>query len=113
MAGKRFPDDYLDDEKQALATGDKLFIYDAAAGRNGIVDAANLTGAASGVFKAKDGYDYRKKVTNTTQLYQQGETIEGVGALYPGYYIKAYFTSNQTTGSDAKNHLVIIISQAI
>ncbi len=109
MAGKRFPFDYADDEKTTLASGDKLFIYDAEAGKPGIVDADNLGAAAGSSPLTKDGYEWRKNAGNPTNEYQQGETIEGVGTIWPGYYIKAYFKS--TPGADdPKNHTLILFS---
>ncbi|WP_425628879.1 hypothetical protein [Cellulophaga lytica] len=45
MASKRFPQDYTEDEKQALASGDKIFIFDAQGNKNSIIDADNLPSA--------------------------------------------------------------------
>ena len=111
MSGKRFPDDYVQDEKQALVAGDKLFIYDSEGNKNGIIDAANLS-VSAGSGATKDGYDWKKNSDNATNEYQQGETIEGVGTLYPGFYIKAYFTSTPGV-DDPKNHIIILFSKEI
>lgn len=75
MASKRFPQDYVNDEKQALATGDKIFIFDAAGNKNGIIDASNLGLNISA--NEIDGFKVRKGLNNTANTIEIGDRIAG------------------------------------
>jgi len=96
-----------------LKMTDKLMVGNVDSGEPDYIDIQDLATFLGTGLSTKDGYDWRKNSGNATNEYQQGETIEGVGTLYPGYYIKGYFLSTPGAGNDPKPHLKILISEKI
>lgn len=100
-------------KRATLKSADKLMVGNIDSGEPDYIDIQDLANFLGTGLSTKDGYDWRKNSGNATTEYQAGETIEGVGTLYPGYYIKGYFKTTPGAGNDPRPHLIILISEPV
>lgn len=98
-------------KRVGLKLTDKLMVGNVDNGEAEYIDIQELGQLLVQGSDTKDGYRWLKNVGNATTEYQIGEEIQGVGDLFPGYWVHGYIIGAPMT--DPVAHIKIISSVKI